>query len=978
MRKLIFCFSFVCMGMLSSCVDKNELVDEESVPEWLGSSIYHELKNPDASKGLTGSFNTYLRLVDDLGYAETLSRTGSKTVFPANDEAFARFFASETWQGVRKYEDLSDAQKKMLLYSSMLDNALLIGMLSNTSSSDGVVQGRALKHLTSAGVIDTVTYYPAMSAMQAYGDNNANWSRFNAGAAVVTDATRPMLVHFTREYMLNNGITTAGEDNDFSIITGGDYEEGDAYVFGNRIPKSAQDITCQNGYIHQVQDVVVPPGNMAQVLRKTPDLSIFSHILDRFAVPVYNSKVTNDYHDWYRAQSEVSDMTGIINPDSIFEVRYLSRVSQGNTSFNRDANNVEVIADNLLNLDPGWNEFYIAPTQSGQPETYLVDLMAMFVPENKALVKYFTQEEGKAIVETFGKLPNTAENLERNLDDIPTNILAKFVSNMLKSSFAASVPSKFDNIMDDAKDLMEVSKDALKMKEDGSGYDIKIANNGVIYTTTTVYGPKAYVAVSAPALFSKDMNVINWMIQNVTYNNVYGLNLDFYAYLLTMASNYALFLPRDKAFDAYYLDPASLIKKSNGDYVNNNALVYHYYYNPNSKSGLGISTFKYNLAENRVQNPNDSTILEVDGANNATNWPIVKAHLQDLMQYCTIVLKEGEVLGKNNYYKTKHGGAVLVDMNNKTVASGAQIEGLQPVSKIEDEYLQRNGRSYAIDHLIQGPTQSVYGVLKNFEPATDEGVKETFFELCEGFDDDVMDWAGISKTKNPTTNIYEVDQYKVFYNPIERNSKRGCIDNNVKFFSNYNYTVFVPNKSAMDKAYAKGLPSWKEDVIPLFLHFSQLDEHSDCNCADWIKNLTEDEAKADVRAKIEAISAFARYHFMNMSVFADNEVESGNSATFYVNEDNISQELTISGGNGKIIIEDATGTPKEVSASGNKMVNVMTRDYEFVMENAQKALYSNSSSFAVLHEISEPLGYNKNSDYTPKKSVAGAKAKYHK
>ncbi len=961
MRKLIFCFSFVCMGLLSSCVDKNELVDEESVPGWLGSSIYGELKNPDASKGLTGSFNTYLRLVDDLGYAETLSRTGSKTVFPANDEAFARFFANETWPGVKRYEDLSDAQKKMLLYSSMLDNALLIGMLSNTSSSDGVVQGRALKHLTSASVIDTVTYYPAMSAMSAYGENNTNWSRFNAGVSVVTDATRPMLVHFTREYMLNNGITTAGEDNDFSIITGGNYEEGDAYIFGNRIPKSAQDITCQNGYIHQVDNVVVPPGNMAQVLKKTSDLSIFSHILDRFAVPVYNSKVTNDYHDWYRAQSEVTDMTGVNNPDSIFEVRYLSRVSQDNLPFDIDANKVQVIAENLLNLDPGWNEFYIAPTQSGQPETYLTDLQVMFVPDNAALINYFIKEEGKSIIETFGRKPNTAENLESNLDDIPTNILAKFVSNMLKSSFAASVPSKFDNIMDDAKDLMGVTKDAIKKKEDGSGYDIKIANNGVIYTTKTVFGPKAYVAVSAPALFSKDMHVINWMIQNVTYNNVYGLNLDFYAYLLTMASNYALFLPRDKAFDAYYLDPASLIKKANGDYVNENALVYHYYYNPSSKSGLGISTFKYDIAKQAIKNPNDSTIIDVDGANNAKNWPICKAHLQDLMQYCTVVLKEGETLGKNNYYKTKHGGAVLVDMNNKTVASGAQIDGLQLVSKIEDEYVQRNGRSYAIDHLIQGPVQSVYGVLKNFESSTDENTKETFFELCEGFDDDVMDWAGISKDKNPTTQIYEVDQYKIFYNPIQRNNKKGCMDNNVKFFSNYNYTVFAPNKAAMDKAYANGLPSWKKDVMPLFHHFTQ-DDH-DCGNDCPGKALTEDEAKIEVRAKIEAISAFARYHFMNVSVFADNEVESGNFVTFYVNNDNISQELNISGGNGKIVITDATGMSKEVSVSDSKLVNMMARDYEFVMENAQKALYSNSSSFAVVHEISEPLGYNKNGNY---------------
>ena len=67
MKKLIFCFSLVCVGMLSSCVDKNELVDEKSKPSWLGESIYGELSNPDPSKGLTGTFKNYLRLVDDLG-----------------------------------------------------------------------------------------------------------------------------------------------------------------------------------------------------------------------------------------------------------------------------------------------------------------------------------------------------------------------------------------------------------------------------------------------------------------------------------------------------------------------------------------------------------------------------------------------------------------------------------------------------------------------------------------------------------------------------------------------------------------------------------------------------------------------------------------------------------------------------------------------------------------------------------------------
>jgi uncharacterized surface protein with fasciclin (FAS1) repeats len=71
------------------------------------------MKHPEnltASQGnvLKGTFTNYLRLIDDLGYAETLAKTGSKTVFPANDEAFDRFYANNSW-GVKRYEDLTDA-----------------------------------------------------------------------------------------------------------------------------------------------------------------------------------------------------------------------------------------------------------------------------------------------------------------------------------------------------------------------------------------------------------------------------------------------------------------------------------------------------------------------------------------------------------------------------------------------------------------------------------------------------------------------------------------------------------------------------------------------------------------------------------------------------------------------------------------------------------------------------------------------------
>ena len=77
MKKLILCASLVAMGLLSSC-ERELLVPEGVKPEWLGESIYGELRS---GKHLTGTFNTYLRLVDDLEYAEVLARTGSKTIF---------------------------------------------------------------------------------------------------------------------------------------------------------------------------------------------------------------------------------------------------------------------------------------------------------------------------------------------------------------------------------------------------------------------------------------------------------------------------------------------------------------------------------------------------------------------------------------------------------------------------------------------------------------------------------------------------------------------------------------------------------------------------------------------------------------------------------------------------------------------------------------------------------------------------------
>ena len=103
MKKIFFCVSLALAGLMAAC--KEEVVDADSKPGWLGESIYQELRNPDPSR-LTGTFDTYLRLVDDLGLAETLDRTGSKTVFLPEE----RLGSDKLWAALRRPEEVAALQ----------------------------------------------------------------------------------------------------------------------------------------------------------------------------------------------------------------------------------------------------------------------------------------------------------------------------------------------------------------------------------------------------------------------------------------------------------------------------------------------------------------------------------------------------------------------------------------------------------------------------------------------------------------------------------------------------------------------------------------------------------------------------------------------------------------------------------------------------------------------------------------------------
>ena len=933
MKKFFFCVSLVLTGLMTSCIDKNEEVDADSKPSWLGESIYAELKNPTRS-GLEGTFSTYLRLVDDLGYAETLSRTGSKTVFPANDEAFKRFFSSNDW-GVSSYEQLSESQKKLLLYSSMLDNALLLTMLPNASNgTNEVMKGAAVKHPTNVSIIDSVQYIAGPAGMPK---NNSYWEKYyDKGIYVVSDATRPMMVHLTREYMLNNDITTVGDGSDFAVLTGEPYSEGVAYIFNDRVVHG--DVTCQNGYIQQMENVIVPPGNIGQVLRKHENTQLYSRVIDYFAVPYYDESTTKNYNDWAKAN-------GRQQIDSIFQLRYLSSRSQGGDALNRDPNRQTLSTSQLLSLDPGWNQYYPKPAQERANIDYVtMDMAAFFVPNDDAVKKYFLPGgNGAYLIDIYGDRDNTEANLPENLDSLHSKnpqVLTSFTRNLLKASFIGTVPSKFATITNDASENMGLTLDMVNRKADGK-YDITIANNGVVYVLNELIAPDEYQAVLAPASVYPDLRVMNWAIQDGVGNGDY-LGVDFKYYLLAMSANYAFFIPDDPAFDLFYLDPTSLAHRENND-VNGRLRpdMLHFYYDKEAKSQ------PYLKCDRHYYDPETG---EIDSLARQATISEVKTQLVDILNYHTLVLNSGEVIGSNHYYKTKHGGEIFVDGNaeNARVMGGAQIENpdMFPAPRITKVYNEKNGNSYRLNRIIMPPHQSVYSVLSSNDRFSE------FLQACNGFDaTNILSWAGISAEINEATGTSPQDAYTIF----TRNYKLGkttineaCLDYNVKMFNTYNYTLFAPDNAAMEKAFQNGLPHWN-DIVELFNKYSELDD-------DHEVTSEEINDKAIAYAKIKAIRDFVRFHFMTSSVYADNVVSGGRFQTLSSDATGVAKEVVVSGGNGQLTISDQTaGHSVTVNANdASKMVNKMTRDYWFNVGKTRASAIT-TSSFCAVHEISEPL-----------------------
>ncbi|HZK02949.1 MAG TPA: hypothetical protein VFC94_00900 [Bacteroidaceae bacterium] len=644
--------AFLGVFALTSC-EQYDL--DERMPEWLGSSIYDYLQEE--------GYDTYVKLIDELGYREVMSKTGSKTLFIADEDAVERFFNSGYFKKadgtpVKNYEDLTLAQKKMLLYGSMLNNVYQVAMLS---SSEGPTRGDCMRRISSTSIYDTV---PLISYQEM--PNTAHWQWYKnnqKSLRCLKDMTLKPMVFFVNKFLTAKKITD--DDYDF-LFNQGAYgsapgrQPAEASVNGVAI--EVQNIKCFNGFVHKMKDIIYPLPNMAEYLNQNPNTQMYDSLISRFCAPYYSEQATQEFNRLYPLEAV----------DSVFQMRFFSARSMGDAPLNVTPSNGPI--NGRLKFDPGWNTYFSSTSSTTRSDVALQQNMGvMLVPNDVALAHWWNEGGGKPLKDRFGLL-----------DSVPDNVIVKLLNNNMLNSFVGSVPSKFMTVLDDANDMMGL------MVEDVDS--VKMCCNGAIYFTNKVFSPTAYRSVSFPALVNEALSIIYWAIEEYEFD----------AYLNSMVSTYSFFIPTNDGL-LTYIDPVS--------YGQTTTKIFEFHYDSLATSQANrvyADIYNYDL----LTGTKGAVITEkVVGAR-------VQNRLTDILDYHIII---GDVEDGYDFYQTKGRGMIKFNKDAGTlglgeVAGGFQIEQGTPLSiqRVYDMKSSKgNGKTYIIDQPLLTSEKSAYDILSD-------------------------------------------------------------------------------------------------------------------------------------------------------------------------------------------------------------------------------------------------------------------------
>ncbi len=948
---------------LYSCSDTYDLDTEQ--PDGLNSLYGYMIDRPD--------YSTFMQLIDDLGETEIMSKTGSRTLFIANNDAFAKFFAKNSW-GVSSYGELTRTQKKLLFNASMIDNPLTTSMLS---TAQGPVKGEVCRRISGQQLLDTVS---VLQPNDPSIPNTPYWEPLReAGQPFVLfrDASgAPPMVHFTAKFMSTNRIESSDLDFLYNRMDNPRHPD-DAHVGNATVTNPNQ--FCLNGFVHEVDKVLTPLDNMAEVIRINGHSNLYSSILERYSAPA----LANEYKETYNA-------TYGTNYDNVYVKRYASKRSAGSSnseamSFSEGLEGMKFDNNALLKFDPGWNT-YLTSTHNSR-DALMEDMAVMLVPTDEALKTWWIEGKGSMIREYYKSLPNN-QGLDdmQVLDSVPLSVFAQLINNGMLENITTSVPSKFAaSVKDDAQMPMQYEGEPLSVAHIDS---VIIGCNGAIYLTNKVFAPTSFRSVLYPAVIKQDvLSIIN---SAVNY-------LDYFAYLNVMLEEikYSFFVPTNNGFITY-VDPVS--------FGETESTMWEFYFDAEADANKQVKARKYKCTYDAATN----TWLkgEADGVEEGAwrNSSGVIDYSNPLVNRMVDILDNiialSEVKVGQQYYKTKgnnyirladaNGNAITALPNEDDPASYQNLkvwgslqdeQGLEAGMNIVEMFDMENGSTYILDGVICGTNKAVADVLSEPEHQV---MCNDFYEMLSKCA--VNKQAGSSTTT--WTSASQLGNLVSVISPKEYGNEDGKYNKYSYLLNAFHYTIYAPSNDAMLMAYEWGLPT-----------LDSLDraETADAENAQW--NLDNEDLINDKESGVEAKPIhsaaqvrmvwldFIKYHIHDNSVYVDNGFKAGEYESGvielnpkYKTDPETGLVVTDEHGNPVQATETKTGDPLFISgrphvlvvnpsATGitvtdvmGKTANVLTSDKNYYNIQARE-YWINSSNIestanAVIHVIDRPLVYD--------------------
>lgn len=876
-----------------------------------GSTLYDNLQ-------ALGNYTTYLRLIDSFAGIQRAFKNeltdyerkymgsfDTLTVFAPNDEAFDRFFAHNAWtdeQGnaISSYEQLSDSQKLSLIYMSYIPGFVTANSLHASKSVRGYLRLYSydrqfnLVPYKHTGGTDINTFPPDSYSYIDYAKElnqhivDGVWIGYGTiGDYTGALAYRGGTMIWNDDYWQYNGLS----HDDLVFIGAADTEGSEHITIGNaHITQPNQ--RCQNGYLHLVDEVVVPQPNLMCALAQARwggKCSLASSLVQRFNYLKYDP----DYA-YYKEQ--------------IFN----------------DGDSAMTVRNSLLDR--------VSTTTTQTP--------AIILPTDEALKAFLLATDNP--LWQFGI---NQDNYYTMLMSLPREVLQSFVKEWFRTSFTDVLPSRYSN-MRSAKGHQLLAGVTTPEAYKLAVQQVITAADGIIVVVDAVPNAedlrneltfvKLAGQVAGAALTANDRYEYN--------TNAAPFSTDYQREMHN--KSFTMFVPADAGLKQYGLvDPISM--------ASNNRTSWRYWsltpqsisYNGDGQIAVAAKAYRYDY--NKVRNTETDRPLSAMYSSNANEncangnyGPTKRQLLTDMLDQHIVLQNLDSMLNTPRHWCLSRSGMPIYmkehTNTNIVVNGGMQIDlNERDAADKHDCTLQfvgqnSTGTSVVIDRPMQPTSQNVFQRLQSNDAFS------MFFDCANALN-------GAYDLKNQLFDIETSEalnrKYTIFADFSGSYARYGNANTMlVNFFHNFNYTIFVPTNEGMQKAIAEGLPTIES--IEQFV-----EESLDGN------GQLPDDKREQAQARYLTLLNFLKYHFCDKSYFLEPDLESGDTeqtTTACIDASN-QQALTadINSGNGMLMVRDASNRYKAVKPD---LANIIARDAEFNAEPT-RAKYILSASNVVLHGI---------------------------